>query len=223
MQEVYLANGFFSSIWINSINYLDVISRWIIPAFVPLIFRMICLSICAAILGYFVYLKKIPKMAMPYFIQFAVYVMIMSVFLKVYMDDLERYLAMVYPGLIIGLLLILDGHWVKIKPKLKKLIVISVICWMSYVGVRTFHHVNRWHGSWCAQQTFCFGNNVYFKSWNNSGYLPKIHLTAVECCIQHIHMKTKTIFLKREVSRVQQCIFRETADFNLLGFKSVYF
>jgi len=150
MEAIYYSNEFFNSMWINSTNYLDVMSRWIFPVFVPLFFRLICLIICAVILGYVLYLKKIPKAAMPYFIQFGVYVMIMSIFLKVYMDDIERYLAMVYPGFIIGLLLVLDQLSVKFNYKLKKILFFCIVLWVSYLGIRSVHNVNMWHNSRCA-------------------------------------------------------------------------
>lgn len=149
INRVYAENPFFTGVFHNSINYLDIISLWFFPGLITSGVRVSLLLIILILLWIVLKYQLVPKSGHLYFAQFVIYLILMIVLIKVDIDEIERLLAVIYPWMVVGIFLIIDENWNDIKPKAHSVIKIGLVIWICYLGVRSVKNCVIWHDNHC--------------------------------------------------------------------------
>lgn len=152
-KDIYLIGGFLHGFSINVFNYTDIISQWFLPAFLPYYYRMAILVFCGIVFLFYANKWKHSRKAIILFYQFLAYVLIMMVVIQVDKDEIERLLAIIAPWLIIAAFIEMDINWEGIRTTLRKIIILSLLVWVSYVSLRGAYNIYRWHNRNCQTES----------------------------------------------------------------------
>lgn len=137
----------FTGIGLNFRNYLDIISAWILPPFLPLVFRIILVFLLISFSIMKFKIRRITMEGKVFFFQSAVYTFMLIMFISVYKSDVERYMAVIYPWIFIGVFIILDTWILRFSKLFNRLLIVLICCWLSYVCARTIKNSVMWHKS----------------------------------------------------------------------------
>ena len=152
VQQVYQANPFLTGWWGNIMNYSDVISTWFLPTVLPLAIRILLLVV--VFLLSIIYQKRLlrNRVVLVLSYQSFFYITTMIVLLSVDYDEIERLLAIVYPWVIGALFILMDHVYQVLGGRTKRILLVGLLAWMSYVAVRGGHNSLRWHRDRCEKQ-----------------------------------------------------------------------
>ncbi|MCK5471174.1 MAG: hypothetical protein KAI99_21775 [Cyclobacteriaceae bacterium] len=161
-EQMFRTNEFLQSIDLNFFNYLNVISQWFLPGIIPVWFRLLLLAFIL-IIFFKLFQKEKPTIQVRIFlIQFLAYLIIMIVVIKVDKDEIERLLAIVAPWLILAIFMIIDINWNNISNTFKRLIIVLLILWVSYIGFRSIYNSLNWHKKNCSTEKLSSFKNEFY-------------------------------------------------------------
>ncbi len=147
--QMFRNNEFLVGIDTNLFNYIDIISRWFLPEFIPPTYRFGFLVLLTIFLIVLLIKSEVSFSAKIFIIQFFTFLFIMIVVVKVDSDEIERLISIVAPWFYISMFLVLDAQWKKFNFPYKIAVMIVFLLWTSYTISRGISNSIMWHQGKC--------------------------------------------------------------------------
>ena len=149
---MYRDSSFLQGFLPNLYNYIDVISVWFLPAFIPFALRISILFILGLLLSYYGRKSPIDNRVISLLLQVATYIVIMIIIIQVDYDEIERLLAVIMPWFMLVMFLLLDRLSITWMGKSKTVLIMALLLFFSYTSIRSLKNVEMWHFNQCQKE-----------------------------------------------------------------------
>ena len=129
-------------------SYLDTLLAWFLPGFIPFYIRLALVLIAIFMIFYKLKAGILRPETRIFIIQSVVYVFFILAFFRMYESDAERFFAIIFPWVMIGIFSTIENinrHLI-----VRKIILIALIGCLPYMVARSVKNSIFWHKSHCS-------------------------------------------------------------------------